>query len=156
MVAKKVVGLSVLLLACLVGVGSTNDASGQTTALSSIEETLSRPVQPYVVTGFQLQQYLFDRVPPLPSPTTTADWTSEAQRMRNHVLQDIAFHGWPREWVDSAPRRRLFFSALLVANRCSHSIRSSLERARRDQMSAHGWCYWTAQATARLEWKRLS
>jgi hypothetical protein len=104
MVAKKVVGLSVLLLAWLVGVGSTNDASGQTTALSSIEETLSHPVQPSVVTGFQLQQYLFDRVPPLPSPTTAADWTSEAQRMRNHVLQDIAFHGWPREWVDSAPK----------------------------------------------------
>lgn len=104
MVAKKVVGLSVLLLAWLVGVGSTNDASGQTTALSSIEETLSHPVQPSVVTGFQLQQYLFDRVPPLHSPTTAADWTSEAQRMRNHVLQDIAFHGWPREWVDSAPK----------------------------------------------------
>jgi hypothetical protein len=86
------------------GVGSTNDASGQTTALSSIEETLSHPVQPSVVTGFQLQQYLFDRVPPLHSPTTAADWTSEAQRMRNHVLQDIAFHGWPREWVDSAPK----------------------------------------------------
>ena len=104
MVAKKVVGLSVLLLAWLVGIESTNDASGQTTALSSIEETRSHPVQPSVVTGFQLQQYPFARVPPLPSPTAAADWTSEAQRMRDHVLQDIAFHGWPREWVDAGPK----------------------------------------------------
>jgi dienelactone hydrolase len=24
-------------------------------------------------------------------------------RLRKHILDDVAFHGWPREWVESAP-----------------------------------------------------
>jgi len=27
-----------------------------------------------------------------------------AQTLRKHLLDDIAFHGWPREWVDAAPK----------------------------------------------------
>jgi dienelactone hydrolase len=80
-----------------------NYAHGQTTALSSVEGTLAHPVQPPVVTAFQLQQYLLARVPALPSPATAAQWTSEEKRLRHHILDDVAFHGWPREWVESAP-----------------------------------------------------
>ena len=25
------------------------------------------------------------------------------QRLRTHVLQDVAYHGWPEAWVNSAP-----------------------------------------------------
>ncbi len=28
---------------------------------------------------------------------------AEAQRIRQHLLNDVVFHGWPREWVDSPP-----------------------------------------------------
>ena len=28
----------------------------------------------------------------------------QAQTYRRHVLEDIAFHGWPQEWIRSAPR----------------------------------------------------
>jgi hypothetical protein len=80
-----------------------NYSYGQTTALSSVEETLAHPVQPPAVTAFQLQQYLLARVPALPSPATAAQWTSEEKRLRHHILDDVAFHGWPREWVESAP-----------------------------------------------------
>jgi dienelactone hydrolase len=76
---------------------------GQTTALSSVEETLAQPAQPPAVTAFQLQQYLLARVPALPSPATAAQWTAEEKRMRHHILDDVAFHGWPREWVESSP-----------------------------------------------------
>ncbi|HET6220002.1 MAG TPA: acetylxylan esterase, partial [Acidobacteriaceae bacterium] len=31
-------------------------------------------------------------------------WTAEAARLRRHLIDDVAFHGWPKEWVDSAPR----------------------------------------------------
>ncbi len=24
--------------------------------------------------------------------------------MRKHILDDIAYHGWPREWIDAAPK----------------------------------------------------
>lgn len=83
-------------------VGNTN-CYAQTTMLSSIVETLSKPVQPPAVTQFQLEQYLLARIPPLPSPSTPELWTAEEKRLRKHILEDVAFHGWPREWIESAP-----------------------------------------------------
>ena len=71
--------------------------------LPSIVETLSKPVQPPAVTQFQLEQYLLARIPPLPSPSTPELWTAEEKRLRKHILEDVAFHGWPREWIESAP-----------------------------------------------------
>lgn len=104
MSAPRVMSATALLIACLSLGFSSACANGQTTALSSIEETLTHPVQSSAVTDFQLQQYLFARVPPLPAPKIAAQWTTEEQRMREHILNDIAYHGWPRQWVDSAPR----------------------------------------------------
>ena len=28
----------------------------------------------------------------------------EAARIRAHLLNDVIFHGWPKEWVDAQPR----------------------------------------------------
>ncbi|MGA8439461.1 MAG: acetylxylan esterase [Candidatus Sulfotelmatobacter sp.] len=97
----KKVWLSVLFLTwCFI----SNSVQGQTTSLPSVEQALEKPVQPFAVTEFQLQQYLMARIPPLPSPTTPAQWRTEEQRMRRHILDEIAYHGWPHEWIDSAPR----------------------------------------------------
>jgi hypothetical protein len=97
----KKVWLSVLFLTwCLI----SNSVQAQTTSLSSVEQALEKPVQPFTVTEFQLQQYLMARIPPLPSPTTPAQWRTEEQRLRRYILDEIAYHGWPHEWIDSAPR----------------------------------------------------
>lgn len=104
MVRMKLLGpgtlLAIWVLAALIG----NHAQAQTTALSSIQETLAHPIQAHSVTAFQLQQYLFARAPLLPSPTSAAQWTTDEHKLRRHILDDIAFHGWPRQWVDSAPK----------------------------------------------------
>jgi dienelactone hydrolase len=78
----------------------------QTTMLPSIIETLQKnnPVQPAAVTQFQLEQYLMARIPALPRPSTAQEWTAEEAKLRAHILNDVAFHGWPREWTDSPPR----------------------------------------------------
>ncbi len=77
----------------------------QTTMLPSIEEALQAPpVQLPAITQFQLQNFLMERIPPLPSPSAPAQWTAEEKRLSHHILDDVAFHGWPREWVDSVPR----------------------------------------------------
>jgi dienelactone hydrolase len=82
-----------------------NDYShAQTTMLPSIVEALSSPVQPPAVTQFQMEKYLMARIPPLPSPSTIEQWTAEEKRLRERIVNDLAFHGWPREWVESAPR----------------------------------------------------
>jgi dienelactone hydrolase len=56
------------------------------------------------VTAYQLQSYLAKRIPTLSLPRSPEEWTSEEAGIRHHVLEDIAFHGWPREWIDSPPR----------------------------------------------------
>lgn len=72
----------------------------------SLKNVLSQPVQSQDVTAYQLQEYLAGRITPLPSPKSAAEWTQQAQKLRSHILDDIAFHGWPSEWVHSAPNFR--------------------------------------------------
>ncbi len=56
------------------------------------------------VSAFQVRQYILGRVAPPPSPTSSEAWTAEANRIRNHLLRDVVFHGWPSDWVNSAPK----------------------------------------------------
>ena len=56
------------------------------------------------VSAFQVRQYILGRVAPPPSPTSSEAWTAEANRIRNHTLRDVVFHGWPSDWVNSAPK----------------------------------------------------
>jgi dienelactone hydrolase len=44
------------------------------------------------------------KVPELTVPSSAEQWTAQAQRIRRHLLDDVVFHGWPQEWVNSPPR----------------------------------------------------
>jgi dienelactone hydrolase len=85
-------------------------AQNETTDLNPMEEDYITPVLKYQilppeVAEFQVRQYLLSQVAAPPQvPSTPQAWTSEAARLRRHLVDDIAFHGWPREWVDSSPR----------------------------------------------------
>ena len=78
-------------------------AYSQTTA-ETLQSLLAQPVQSTDVTAFQLQQYLSHRITPLPSPKSASAWEDQAQTLRKHIVDDVAFHGWPSEWVHSAPK----------------------------------------------------
>ena len=84
-------------------VAGFGEAGAQTTP-QSVADLLKEQVQPSVVTAYQLQTYLTKRISKPPSPSSSQQWLSEEKRIRNHVLEDIAFHGWPREWIEAAPR----------------------------------------------------
>jgi dienelactone hydrolase len=62
---------------------------------------LKQRIQTEDVVEFQLRQYLMKRVPPLPTPSTAEEWTTEEKRLRKHILDHVIFHGWPREWVNA-------------------------------------------------------
>ncbi len=89
-----------LILAILI---SAAFAQAQTTP-QSVAPILAAPIQAVPVTAFQVQHYMLARIPKRTAPGTPEQWTSEAAKLRRHMLDDIAFHGWPREWVDSPPR----------------------------------------------------
>jgi dienelactone hydrolase len=63
------------------------------------EESLSP-----AVSAFQVRQYILNRIASPPRPQSAEAWTTEAARIRQHVLRDVVFHGWPSEWVNSPPR----------------------------------------------------
>lgn len=69
----------------------------------TVAPLLEKPVQPIAVTAYQLQVYMMKHIPKPVAPATAEQWTAEAQKLRTHVLQDIAYHGWPKEWISSAP-----------------------------------------------------
>lgn len=56
------------------------------------------------VVAFQLREYLLRKAPALPAPSTADAWNAEAARLRKHLLHDVVFHGWPREWVAAPPK----------------------------------------------------
>jgi dienelactone hydrolase len=72
--------------------------------LDTVSPLLEKPVQPTAVTAYQLQKYQMRHIPKLVPPATAAQWTAEAARIRQHILNDIAFHGWPKEWINSSPQ----------------------------------------------------
>jgi len=70
----------------------------------TVAPLLEKPVQPTAVTAFQLQTYMMKHIAKPVAPATAEQWTAEAKKLRKHVLEDIAYHGWPQEWIHSAPR----------------------------------------------------
>ena len=92
-----------LIAGCVMPLAVFVGASSQTTT-HSVESVLAGRIQPSAVTEFQLQTYLAKRIPKLSSPPSSDKWSSEEAKIRRHVLEDLAFHGWPSEWINAAPR----------------------------------------------------
>ena len=88
---------------CVIPLAMHGGASSQTTA-HSVESVVRERIQLSAVTEFQLQNYLAKCIPKLPLPSSSDKWSSEEAKIRRHVLEDLAFHGWPREWIEAAPR----------------------------------------------------
>jgi hypothetical protein len=98
---------SVLAGASLVGASATLAepvVSLAQTRIEEVGEVLKLRLQTEDVVDFQIREYLMKRVAPLPAPKTAAEWTAEQKRLREHLLEDVIFHGWPKEWIDAPPK----------------------------------------------------
>jgi dienelactone hydrolase len=86
-----------------------------------IQTILKDEILPPAVAEFQIRQYLINATAPLPKvPATPQEWTSAAARLRHHLLDDVVYHGWPKEWVESAPK---FEEAGVIETRDGYRIR---------------------------------
>ncbi len=91
-------------LAVALIVSSTAVAWAQGEA-KDIRTVLKDEILPPAVAEFQIRQYIVNRTAPLPkAPATPQEWTSAAAHLRHHLLDEVVYHGWPREWIESAPR----------------------------------------------------
>jgi len=69
-----------------------------------LEGILKDEVLPPSVALFQLRQYILNRVAKPPAPSSAEQWTSDSRRIRDQIVKDVVFHGWPKEWIDAAPK----------------------------------------------------
>src|SRR5437870_3988956 len=74
------------------------------TEASQLKDLLAEEVLPPDVALYQLRQYILQRVGKLPAPSSAAQWTAESKSTRDRILNDVVFHGWPKDWVNSAPK----------------------------------------------------
>jgi len=51
-----------------------------------------------------LRHCLVNLVAQPPSPTTASQWSQESKHLREHWLNDVVYHGWPREVVEAPAR----------------------------------------------------
>src|ERR1035437_1867368 len=82
-------------------------ARGQTTSLLSVEKAFDQVVQSPAGNDLQMEQFLLARIPPLPRLSTAKQWSDDEKQLRQRILRDVVYHGWPQEWVDSAPHFEL-------------------------------------------------
>jgi hypothetical protein len=89
------------LLFVLMGAASTWAQSSP----KQIEVLLKDEIMPPAVAQFQIQQYLVEHAAKPPQvPANAVEWTAEAARLRRHLLEDVVYHGWPKEWLASQPK----------------------------------------------------
>ena len=93
-----VIGFS--LLACFL---FSHETLAQSTP-RDLEAVLGEEILAPSAALLQMKSFILSRVPPPPIATSAAEWTEESQRLRRHLLQDVVFHGWPPEWVNSPSR----------------------------------------------------
>jgi dienelactone hydrolase len=73
-------------------------------APADLQAVLGEEILASSVALLQMKSFILSRVAPPPVATSAAQWTEESQRLRRHLLQDVVFHGWPPDWVNSSPK----------------------------------------------------
>jgi len=53
------------------------------------------------VSEYQLRHYLVNLVAQPPAATTADQWSEEAKQLRDHWLNEVVYHGWPREVIEA-------------------------------------------------------
>ena len=75
--------------------------AGAQTQPQQVAELLQPELEPPETVAFQLRSYLLKKAPRLPAPLSAEQWAAEAQKLRQRVLREVVFHGWPREWIEA-------------------------------------------------------
>ena len=68
---------------------------------NQVRQLLEPPLTNADLAAQELRQYFFARIPKLPAQPTAASWTAEQKRIREKVLREVVYNGWPQEWVNA-------------------------------------------------------
>lgn len=99
-----------LLLAFVVFSSGLGWPQTEISDLNSGEETYIKPLLSNQIISpaaaeFQVRRYLLNQIIVAPqAPATPEQWTESIGHFRQHLLHDVVYHGWPKEWINSPPR----------------------------------------------------
>ena len=91
--------IKTIMTACLAAISATAQ-----TDRATVSPLLEQAIQPQDVTAYELRRFIAKKIPALAPPGTAEQWTAQARQLRTRLLNEIVYHGWPREWVDSGPK----------------------------------------------------
>ena len=66
---------------------------------SQIYQLVEPPLTSAEQAAREIRQYFFPRIPALAAPASGAAWDAGQKRIREKVLRDVVYKGWPEEWV---------------------------------------------------------
>ncbi|MEK7752039.1 MAG: hypothetical protein AAB654_08995 [Acidobacteriota bacterium] len=64
-----------------------------------VRRFLDTPLTTPEVVAAEIRQYLMTRAPHLPQVSSADEWTRRAGDLRRRMLDEVVFHGWPKEWI---------------------------------------------------------
>ncbi len=71
----------------------------------TVELILKQEIIAPQAAGFELRRLIVDHVTPPPLlPGSAKAWDAEQVRLRQHLLNDVVFHGWPSDWANGQAR----------------------------------------------------
>lgn len=91
------------LMIALIILVSAGYAQGQSDS-EQVKSILARQLQPPEVVTYQLEQFLLEQVPALPAPSNAAQWSAQAEQIRQRLIENTILSGWPQGWRISPPR----------------------------------------------------
>jgi hypothetical protein len=100
MASFRIAPFAALLSVLIAAAGFANAQATRDTVAPLLEQQ----VQSNAVTAYQIQKYLMKDIPTPNALATAEQWSAEQQALRKRILKDIIYHGWPPEWIDSAPQ----------------------------------------------------
>jgi dienelactone hydrolase len=69
-----------------------------------VQPVLREEILPPAAALFQLKQFIIRNLPLPPAPSDSAQWAAESKKLRESLLRDVVYRGWPHEWTSAAPR----------------------------------------------------
>jgi dienelactone hydrolase len=91
------------VMMALIIVLSAGYAQGQSNS-EQVKSILARQLQPPEVVTYELEHFLLERAPALPAPGSAAQWSAQAEQIRQHLLENTILHGWPQAWRTPPPK----------------------------------------------------
>jgi dienelactone hydrolase len=98
----EILQMKTVLLIALLAVGAVCQVQGQGTS-HQVGSLLNQSLQTPSVVSDEISHFMLLHVPPLVLPATSQEWDKQASKMRERELS-VLYHGWPRQWVDAAPK----------------------------------------------------